>query len=87
MSGVVAQVDIPATLLDLVALPFDGMDGASFGTHPVGLASLLAAAEQFRTLPIEELVERLSSDLFTQTRQSDDLTVFGVEMMAGDGPR
>ena len=29
VSGVVAQVDIPATLLDLVALPFDGMDGAS----------------------------------------------------------
>jgi hypothetical protein len=26
------------------------------------------------------LVERLASDLFTQTRQNDDLTVFGMEI-------
>jgi arylsulfatase A-like enzyme/Tfp pilus assembly protein PilF len=29
VSGVVAQVDLPATLLDLAGLPFDGMDGMS----------------------------------------------------------
>jgi arylsulfatase A-like enzyme/tetratricopeptide (TPR) repeat protein len=29
ISGVVAQVDLPATLLDLAGLPFDGMDGMS----------------------------------------------------------
>jgi phosphoserine phosphatase RsbU/P len=57
----------------------DGMDAASFQQHPVGLASLLAAAEEFRALPIDELVERLASDLFAQTRQSDDLTVLGIE--------
>jgi hypothetical protein len=45
------------------------------------LASLLAAAEHYRALPIDELVERLASDLFTQTRQSDDLTLFGMEML------
>ena len=65
---------------DKLLLYTDGMDGASFEKHAVGLASLLAAAEHFRALPIDELVERLASDLFTQTRQSDDLTVFGMEM-------
>jgi phosphoserine phosphatase RsbU/P len=66
---------------DKLLLYTDGMDGASFEHHPVGLASLLAAAERFRALPIDELLERLTSDLFTQTRQSDDLTVFGLEML------
>lgn len=66
---------------DKLILYTDGMDGASFDKQPVGLASLMAAAEQFRALPIDELVERLSSDLFTQTRQNDDLTVFGLEML------
>ena len=64
---------------DKLLLYTDGMDAASFERHSVGLASLLAAAEQFQELPIEELVERLASDLFTQTRQADDLTVFGME--------
>lgn len=66
---------------DKFLLYTDGMDGASFEQHPVGLASLLAAAEKFRTLPIDEMLERLASDLFTQTRQADDLTVFGMEMV------
>ncbi|MBI1830128.1 MAG: serine/threonine-protein phosphatase [Planctomycetes bacterium] len=65
---------------DKLVLYTDGMDGAAFENQPVGLASLLAAAERFRALPIDELVERLASDLFTQTQQSDDLTVFGLEM-------
>lgn len=66
---------------DKLILYTDGMDGASFDQSPVGLASLLAAAERFRSLPIDELIERLASDLFTQTRQHDDLTVFGLEML------
>jgi len=66
---------------DKLLLYTDGMDGASFGQLPVGLASLLAAAEEYRTLPIEEMVERLASDLFTQTRQCDDLTLFGLEIV------
>jgi sigma-B regulation protein RsbU (phosphoserine phosphatase) len=66
---------------DKVLLYTDGMDGASFGTAPVGQASLLAAAEQYRRLPIDEMVDRLASDLFSQTRQSDDLTVVGLEML------
>jgi sigma-B regulation protein RsbU (phosphoserine phosphatase) len=66
---------------DKLLLYTDGMDAASFGEQPVGLASLLAAAEEHRALPIDEMVERLASDLFAQTRQSDDLTVFGLEMV------
>jgi sigma-B regulation protein RsbU (phosphoserine phosphatase) len=59
----------------------DGMDAASFDRQPVGLASLLSALERFRAASIAELVERLAQDLFTQTRQGDDLTIFGVEML------
>lgn len=66
---------------DKVLLYTDGMDSASFEQHAVGLSSLLAAVEEFRALPIEEMVERLASDLFTQTRLKDDLTVFGMEMV------
>ncbi len=66
---------------DKLLLYTDGMDAASFEQHAVGLPSLLAAAERFRDLPIDEMVERLASDLFTQTRQSDDLTIFGLEMI------
>ncbi len=66
---------------DKVLLYTDGMDNASFGTHPIGQPSLVAAAEQYRRLPIDEMVDRLASDLFGQTRQSDDLTVVGLEMM------
>jgi sigma-B regulation protein RsbU (phosphoserine phosphatase) len=66
---------------DKMVLYTDGMDGASFEQHSVGLASMLAAAERFRDLPIDELVERLASDLFAQTRQNDDLTVLGMEVM------
>lgn len=66
---------------DKVLLYTDGMDGASFAAHPVGVPSLLAATEQYRRLPIDELVDRVSSDLFGQTRQTDDLTVLGLEML------
>ena len=38
----------------------------------------LAAAEEYRRLPIDEMVDRLASDLFQQTRQSDDLTIVGL---------
>jgi serine phosphatase RsbU (regulator of sigma subunit) len=66
---------------DKFLLYTDGMDAAAFGRQPVGTASLLAAAEEFRGLPIDQLIERLTTDLFAETRQSDDLTVFGVEVV------
>jgi sigma-B regulation protein RsbU (phosphoserine phosphatase) len=58
----------------------DGMDAAAFAEKPVGVASLLAAADAHRRLPVDELVRRLSSELFHQTRQTDDLTVLGLEI-------
>ncbi len=57
----------------------DGMDAASFENRPVGTSSLLAYAGRHRSLPVQELVDRLCIDLFGQTRQTDDLTVLGIE--------
>jgi sigma-B regulation protein RsbU (phosphoserine phosphatase) len=65
---------------DKLLLYTDGMDGAAFAEQPLGLSSLLTAVERFRKAPIDELVERLAQDLFTQTRQGDDLTILGMEM-------
>lgn len=64
---------------DKVLFYTDGLDAASFDTHPIGMASLQAAVQHFRHLPIGELIERLASDLFGQTRQTDDLTLLGFE--------
>jgi sigma-B regulation protein RsbU (phosphoserine phosphatase) len=66
---------------DKLILYTDGMDAAAFGQQPVGVASLLAAAERFRTAPVGELVDRLAQDLFTQTEQEDDLTIVGLEVI------
>lgn len=66
---------------DKVILYTDGMDAASFETYPVGAASLVAAAERYRHLPIDALVERLAHELFSQTKKSDDLTVLGIEAL------
>jgi phosphoserine phosphatase RsbU/P len=65
---------------DKVLLYTDGMDGASLEGKPPGLASLLAAAERYRDLPIQELVDRLALELFGQGRQTDDLTLLGMEV-------
>jgi len=66
---------------DKLLLYTDGMDAASYRTNPTGLTSLMAAIDDFRSLPIESLVDRLSHDLFQQTKQSDDLTLFGIESL------
>jgi phosphoserine phosphatase RsbU/P len=67
---------------DKLILYTDGMDAAAFDREPVGLPSLLAAAERFRAASIGTLVDHLAQDLFTQTQQGDDLTVLGVEVLA-----
>jgi sigma-B regulation protein RsbU (phosphoserine phosphatase) len=64
---------------DKVLLYTDGMDAASFEKQPVGVNSLLACAARYRGAPVQELVDRLSIELFRQTRQTDDLTVLGIE--------
>jgi phosphoserine phosphatase RsbU/P len=65
---------------DKVLFYTDGLDAAGFAAQPVGIPSLLAAAEHFRHLPIDQLVQRLSIDLFGSTKQNDDLTLFGMEI-------
>ncbi len=65
---------------DKVLFYTDGMDAAGFASHPVGIPSLLAAAEHFRELPIDQLVQRLAIDLFGSTKQNDDLTLLGMEI-------
>ena len=67
---------------DKVLLYTDGMDAASFENSPVGIASLLAAADRYRDLGIDDLVGRLAADLFKEVRQTDDLTILGLEMGA-----
>jgi sigma-B regulation protein RsbU (phosphoserine phosphatase) len=68
---------------DKVLLYTDGMDAAGFENQPLGISSLLAAAERHRELPIHDLVDRLAFELFDPNRQTDDLTLLGLEMMAG----
>lgn len=65
---------------DKVLFYTDAMDAAGFGEHAVGTPSLLAAVEAYRRLPVKELVQRLAMDLFTSTRQTDDLTILGMEV-------
>jgi len=65
---------------DKVLFYTDGTDTASFDDHPPGFASLQACALRHRALPIHDLVERLSWDLFRQAKQPDDFTLLGLEM-------
>ncbi len=64
---------------DKVIFYTDGLDAGVFENHPAGSASLLAAAQRYRDLPIAELLERLADDLFRKRRPSDDLTLLGME--------
>lgn len=66
---------------DKVLFYTDGMDAAGFESLPTGTTSLVAAAQKFAALPIEELLDKLTEELFSQTQQNDDLTVFGMEVM------
>jgi sigma-B regulation protein RsbU (phosphoserine phosphatase) len=66
---------------DKVLLYTDGMDAATFAGQPLGLSSLMAAAGHHRALPISDFVERLDQDLFVPGRQTDDLTILGMEVL------
>jgi sigma-B regulation protein RsbU (phosphoserine phosphatase) len=66
---------------DKVLLYTDGMDAASFEGRTPGAQGLLAFTTQQRATPIEELVRLLPQELFKITRQTDDLTVLGLEVV------
>lgn len=66
---------------DKLLLYTDGMDAACFDGQPLGVPSLLAAAERHRQLPVADLIEQLALDLFGHAEQTDDLTILGLEML------
>ena len=51
----------------------------SSATRP-GSDSLVACAERHRHLPVQELVARLTRELFGASAQADDLTLLGLEI-------
>jgi phosphoserine phosphatase RsbU/P len=65
---------------DKLLLHSDGIDTATSQNYSPGADSLLACALRLRDLPIQEFVDRLAHDLFSQTGRSDDLTLLGMEM-------
>jgi phosphoserine phosphatase RsbU/P len=67
---------------DKVLLYTDGIDAAGYDGTPPGVQSLLAYAGKYREAPIEELVRLVPLELFKATRQTDDLTVLGMEILA-----
>jgi sigma-B regulation protein RsbU (phosphoserine phosphatase) len=69
---------------DKVLLYTDGIDAAGLDDHALGVPSLLAFASRHRRTPIDELVRLVPQELFKTTRQTDDLTVLGVEVLEGE---
>ncbi|MGH9676724.1 MAG: PP2C family protein-serine/threonine phosphatase [Candidatus Acidiferrum sp.] len=67
---------------DKVLLYSDGIDSTSLDGRTAGAASLLAAAEKHRQLPVDQFVERLSRDLFGAAEHPDDLTLLAIERTA-----
>jgi phosphoserine phosphatase RsbU/P len=67
---------------DKLLLYSDGIDAATFQNRAPGAESLLACAERLRELPIQEFVERVAHNLFSQAGRVDDLTLLGLEMTA-----
>jgi sigma-B regulation protein RsbU (phosphoserine phosphatase) len=65
---------------DKLLLYSDGIDGGSFEGQAQGSASLQASAARHRGLPIQEFIEQVARDLFSQARQTDDLTLLGMEV-------
>ena len=59
----------------------DGIDNGSFEGAPQGSPSLLVSAGRHRGLPIQEFIDQVARDLFSQVRQVDDLTLLGLEVM------
>jgi sigma-B regulation protein RsbU (phosphoserine phosphatase) len=66
---------------DKVLLYSDGVDNAAFEDHKPGLDSLVACASRHRTLPIQDFVQALATNLFAGGRPPDDLTLLGLEML------
>jgi sigma-B regulation protein RsbU (phosphoserine phosphatase) len=66
---------------DKLLLYSDGIDGGGVEGAAQGSASLLACAARHRALPVQEFIEQVARDLFSQARQTDDLTLLGMEVL------
>jgi sigma-B regulation protein RsbU (phosphoserine phosphatase) len=73
------EVTYPLAPGDKVLLYSDGIDNATFESHPSGAESLQACAERHRELSGRAFLERLARDLFGVRELPDDLTLFVVE--------
>jgi serine phosphatase RsbU (regulator of sigma subunit) len=65
---------------DKLVLVSDGLVPAKEGGPPVG-DLVRTAAERHRGLPVQSFVERVTAELLTLTRQPDDFTLLGLEML------
>jgi serine phosphatase RsbU (regulator of sigma subunit) len=70
---------------DKVLLYTDGIDTAAYEDTDPGVQSLVAYATRCREKPIDELMRLLSTELFRLARQTDDLTVLGLEILEQAG--
>jgi serine phosphatase RsbU (regulator of sigma subunit) len=61
----------------------DGLDSLGSADRPSGSAQVLALAQRFGTMPIEELINQVAQEVLEQTSQLDDFTLLGLEV--GDG--
>lgn len=68
---------------DKILFYTDGMDKAALEENAPGHASLLASLEHHRELPIKEMIERITADLFGEETHNDDLTILGMEFQPG----
>jgi sigma-B regulation protein RsbU (phosphoserine phosphatase) len=66
---------------DKVLFSTDGLDLATDEGGQSGAERLLLQAGRHRQLPIQELVVRLSHELFATTAQPDDFTLLGLEIL------
>lgn len=67
---------------DKVLLYSDGIDGAHFEGQPPGVDSLVACAARHRALPVQDFLTAVARDLFGESDPDDDLTLFGLEVLA-----
>jgi sigma-B regulation protein RsbU (phosphoserine phosphatase) len=66
---------------DKVLIYTDGLETASEKTSQNDSGDVSALAKAHRMLPISELVPRLSRELIEQTKQPDDFTMLGLEIL------
>ena len=65
---------------DKLLLHTDGLDSLAPNGQPSATERLLALAERYAGLPVQQFVDRLSHDLLEQAGQPDDFTLLGLEV-------